>query len=358
MPKKDLNKVIFIVGPTLTYGVLGMVGFSSWLIGDSYPNINVDGEAGDIVDERLKFTYNSMVNSKINFDSFAFDSAGSVTSSVDSNEQLEIQLRGVLDGYNYENWSLLRFNIRIEPQYRTKYRELIDLGYFVEPSFNDLYKDDTNVTSIITTYGSYWTGSVINNSRQFTLKYAFSWGSLFNYENPSIFFDSEHFNGIKKGNSYTYKEKKEILNNLNEINGAKYSLYLDSVDLNSTHKVIFNSNGGSFSSIDNSSTITKENLINHDKIIMPSCYKDSFKFVGWKINDKTYKQGEEVYIDQLFNGITNTELTLNAEFEDLRTSGTITVLSGANYASISASLCIYSSKYGSSITPLTSSTTV
>ena len=114
MPKKDLNKVIFIVGPTLTYGVLGMVGFSSWLIGDSYPNINVDGEAGGIVDERLKFTYNSMVNSKINFDSFAFDSAGSVTSSVNANEQLEIQLRGVLDSYNYENWSLLRFNIRID----------------------------------------------------------------------------------------------------------------------------------------------------------------------------------------------------------------------------------------------------
>ena len=48
MHKKDLNKVIYIVAPALSYSVLSMVGFSSWLIGDSYPNVSINGETGEI----------------------------------------------------------------------------------------------------------------------------------------------------------------------------------------------------------------------------------------------------------------------------------------------------------------------
>ena len=46
MHKRDINKVIYIVAPALSYSVLSMVGFSSWLIGDSYPNVSINGEAG------------------------------------------------------------------------------------------------------------------------------------------------------------------------------------------------------------------------------------------------------------------------------------------------------------------------
>ena len=358
MLKKDLNKVIYIVAPALSYSVLSMVGFSSWLIGDSYPNVSINGEAGEIEDNRLKFKYSTMVNSMIFFDSYYLDSDGSVTSSIDSNEQLEIQLKGVLDGYETNEWSLLRFNIRIEPKYRTAYNELIDLGYIVEPKFNDLFKDDTRVSSIISTYGSYWTSSIADNSRTFTIKYSYSWGALFNNQNPSLFFDSEYFNGIKKGNEHTYKEKKEIINKLGTINGAKYSIYLDSVDLNTTNRIIFNSNGGSFSTVDNSTTLTIDSLINHDKIRMPACYKDSFKFTGRSIGSKVYKENEEVYIDELFDGISGNEITINATFEDLRTSGNIVILSGGNYGDASISLYVISSKYGASSTTISSSTSI
>lgn len=343
--KSGFSKALYYTCPILATGSLTMVGFSSWLISKNDKiSININAQFAELKQNGLNFSNVSFLSSSLNFDAYNLDDQGSIVSSEDTNEQLEIVLSGNINGFDAD-FEAIRINFRVEPTYKYIYESLINRGYIKEPTFNDLKKTDVTTSSIIGR-GSFWTSDALSGTRSFFLSYTFEWGSLFNYKNPSLFFDSSDFNGIKKGDAYTSKEKKDILNELKALNGAKYNLYLDAYKANNTYKVILNSNGGKFSNIDTTTSITKDKLIDHDKIILPICFKDKSEFVGWSDGSNTYQAEEFLYIDQLFNNANSSEITLNAVYRDLGATGTLSFASGSNYSTANVEVFISSSRNG------------
>lgn len=351
------EKILFIATPLAETSLI-CIGFASWNLGaNNGAEANITIESGSFIDTSLKFDSTEMISGALNFDAYSLDSYGKVYASTDADENLELIIDGKVNGYS-KTWDLIRVNFRIEPKYLIKYNELVALGYIEEPTFNDLRKDDSSIVTDLTTTGSYWR-SFLNdeeNNRSFRFRYSFNYGKFFNYENPSLFFDSKNFNGEKTGESYTFEEKKKILNNLQEINSAKFSVYLDIVDSSKTKTIKFNSNGGSFSSIDTSTTITKSDLILHDKIKFPICYKTNCNFLGWNVNGTLYEGNKYYYVDEIFLDDSLSEISFTAEYDDLTTSGTLSFVTGELYASASVKVLIYSNKNGSNEISFTNST--
>lgn len=351
------EKIIFIATPLAETGLI-CIGFASWNLGtNNGAEANITIESGSLKDTSLKFDSTEMISGALNFDAYSLDSYGKVYASTDADENLELIIDGKVNGYS-KTRDLIRVNFRIEPKYLIKYNELIALGYIEEPTFNDLRKDDSSIVTNLTTTGSYWRNFVNNeeNNRSFRFRYSFCYGKFFNYENPSLFFDSKNFNGEKTGDSYTFEEKKKILKNLQEINSAKFSVYLDIVDSSKTKTIKFNSNGGSFSSLDTSTTITKSDLILHDKIKFPICYKTNCNFLGWNVNGTLYEGNKYYYVDEIFLDDSLSEISFTAEYEDLTTSGTLNFITGELYANASVKVLIYSNINGLSESSFTNST--
>lgn len=346
---RNKEKILYIVTPLAETSLI-CIGFASWNSGSNNgTEASISVDTGNIKDNSLKFTSTAIVSPNITFDAYNIDKSGKVYSSDDSNENLELIIDGKINGY-FKTWDLIRINLRIDPTYFVVYNELISLGYIQEPVFTDLLKSDNSVVSDLSTIGSYWKETIndSDNTRSFRFRYNFSYGKYFNYQNPSLFFDSKDFNGEKTGDSYSFDEKKKILSKFQSISGANFSAYLDIVDTTKTKKITFNSNGGSFSSLSTDTKIEKSELILHDKLKFPICYKTNCNFLGRNYNGKLYEGNKYYYIDDVFTDTSLSEISFTAAYEDLTSSGTLSFITGELYALANVKVVVYSNKNGSS----------
>ena len=325
--KKLLNrKVFYIVTPTLSIASITTIGFAGWnIINDGNVDLSIDTSVGSVEENPSLYISNLTVLSKnILFDGDKDDNSG-LTQSSNSNEQLCIQFSGTLNGYS-SNWSGVRVNLIIEESYRTNFYDLVEKGYIIPPTFEELNTScsqgsiDSDALS-----QTIWTNALVASTdrRNFYIGAKFQYGSFFNYMNPTLFFDSGYSNGFKKGNEYTYEERLVILNDLSLLNGASYTLYIDPYLAENTNTITFNADGGNFDS--NTTSLVKSNLIDHDVIEMPKVYKSGYKFLYWQNqdNNESYYEKDRVMVEEIFTGSTSKSLQILAIYEDISSSGTI-----------------------------------
>ena len=341
---KLVKKIFYITTPSLVVGSLAGVGFSSFILGeDQSETTNINIETGNLeMVSSVYFNNISMLSRNINFDAFDLDNFGKVTST-NSSEQLTIRFTGTLNGYN-TNWDEIRFNIRISNEFKYVFEQLIDDKLIEEPIFHPLKKGSSNKSITTNEIGSFWTSDATSNdTRNFVVYAEFNWGEYFNNMNPSLFFDSNNSNGIKKGNEYTTNEIREILDRIKELDNADYTIYIDPfIKSETNYSVTLDANGGSFE-FNNTNFTTKlfDNLIDHDKIILPVPFYSRNSFLYWKNEStgETFAGNERIYIDEIFKNNSQKSLVLKAFWRNIEANGTVEF--NTNSESMPSNLTVY-----------------
>lgn len=339
------KKVLGLTTSVFTIGTISGLGYSGWIISNNNDGkkSNLELDLGNLEESNITIS-TAGLNGNVNFDSYYDDSTGRVISDIDSSEHLQIRFTGILNNYSME-WGELHFNIQVEPSYKVVFNDLLSKKYIEIPSFENLNKNSQEKNT--EEEGSYWRAPVNNDSRSFSVTGSFKWGSFFCGQNPSLFFDSSSNNGFKSGNDYSEEEIKSILDELNAIDGAKYTFYVDSINDNNGYEINFNSNGGKFTDYDVGNEIILDNLVLHDGIILPTPYKKGYGFLYWEYNDKQYLSNSRLYLNDIFTSDNQArKITFNAVWEDISSSGVVNFVAEDNSALASFDLII-DSQYNS-----------
>ena len=339
------KKVLGLTTSVFTISTISGLGYSGWIISNNNDGkkSNLELDLGNIEESNITIS-TAGLNGNVNFDSYYDDSAGRVVSDIDSSEHLQIRFTGILNNYSME-WGELHFNIQVEPSYKVVFDDLLSKKYIEMPSFENLNKNSQEKNT--EEEGSYWRAPVNNDSRSFSVAGSFKWGSFFCGENPSLFFDSSSNNGFKSGNDYSEEEIKSILDELNAIDGAKYTFYVDSINDNNGYEINFNSNGGKFTDYDVGNEIIFDNLVLHDAVLLPTPYKKGYAFLYWEYNEKQYLSNSRLYLNDVFTSDNQTrKITFNAVREDISSSGVVNFIAEDNSALASFDLII-DSQYNS-----------
>ena len=339
------KKALGLTTSVFTISTISGLGYSGWIISNNNDGkkSNLELDLGNIEESNITIS-TAGLNGNVNFDSYYDDSAGRVVSDIDSSEHLQIRFTGILNNYSME-WGELHFNIQVEPSYKVVFDDLLSKKYIEMPSFENLNKNSQEKNT--EDEGSYWRAPVNNDSRSFSVTGSFKWGSFFCGQNPSLFFDSSSYNGFKSGNDYSEEEIKNILDELNAIDGAKYTFYVDSINDNNGYEINFNSNGGKFTDYDVGNEIIFDNLVLHDGVILPTPYKKGYAFLYWEYNDKQYLSNSRLYLNDIFTSDNQTrKITFNAVREDISSSGVVNFIAEDNSALASFDLII-DSQYNS-----------
>ena len=201
------------------------VGFASWSgsgAGDSVEAfISISGD-------EVQYAGFSNLSSKktIRFDAPTTDTVGRIYYTNDvGGEQLTVDVTGTV--LNYSEVGSLTISGEFDSDHASIFSTLVSIKYLVTPTFQTLSRKPT--TSSPTSDGSYWTSDhdTVNDTRNFEIIASFSWGSFFNYKNPSIFFDSSETNSeSKSGKEYTSDAIKTILASIREISHSTYNVNL------------------------------------------------------------------------------------------------------------------------------------
>lgn len=341
------NKTMQII--TVLFAILSVfgIGFSSFIIIDGQrPELKLKVDAETLEDNMgIQITDVNMV-SDLYFDGLQMDENGRVHSDHEHDSDPYIRLEALLTGYQEDCFVGVQPSLRVEERYRSDFDYLIDNGYIVEFDLKRLEK-----SKFLSPTGSdelYWINDNIGgdpNVRKFGLNYKLAYGSFFNFMNPSEFFDSAYSNGIKLGSEYSTSEIQEILNRFTRLNNANFTLFLDVVTNTNSYTFNFDSQNGSFSGFDSTSSVyTVGDQSRHSKVRCPKAKRDNFKFDHWSYKTKTFT--EYFYADEIVDGniktydlsanytpIQNARLNVSFEHRDV-----ISPEAGANITIMSSSI--------------------
>ncbi len=322
MNKKKKSPLVFLSGTCLVTICVSSVGYSAYLIvSTTTREAGVSVIASEVIEESgitIRVTQN---NSNVMFDSMYPDTSGRVTSDSKSQQTPTIEVIGYLEGYTNENFIGINPVLQVAEDDREAYDYLVDNNYIVEPSFSQLGKTDYYDNTLSTINSFYWT-SASSDQRTFMLNYQYTYGSFFNYMNPSEFFDSTYTNSLgKKGTDYSTSEIREILSRFEDVNDAKYTLYLDVMTEGSLFDVTVDAGVGSFSSTDTTTkTYTISNLTYHSKVEPLTPYLDDNIFQYWKYDSSSTQYTGYFYINELATFSVGTSIEVTAQYKPASSS--------------------------------------
>lgn len=328
MLKKTLISPLIVVLMLIS---LFSVGFSSWNIQSVPLKVNVSIEVGDINElSNISITNIKLENQNILFDSAYLDSEGRIVSNSLSKQNLDFNISGTVKGYN-NTFLKIKTNLVIDDKLNsdgTSYREvfynLVQKEYIEMPIFSDITKESSQKNGLISN-SSYWTNAVTNDQRSFRINSSFKWGKFFNYLSPSLFFDSSLNNGYKAGNDYTTKEITDILSEIDMLNGASFHVYVSLlIDDTTPYSISYNPNGGTFNQVEQGNNLTFSNLNYYDEFNLKAIQKNNYEFLYWENNSVQYYSNRIYYVFDFLKNANS--ITLNANYKDLSSSGTITYL--------------------------------
>ncbi len=289
------------------------IGYSAYLIAASAEQDAGVTVVASQVDTETGIEITDIVSSSnIVFDGVYLDSTGRVYSTLTEDETSTLDVTGVLKGYTNEAFVSITPVLQVESTYRDAYDRLIENHYIEEPSLSKLGVTASYSDSTETENSFYWTSAETEN-RTFRLSYEYTWGSFFNYMNPSEFFDSKNsnFEG-RQGTSYSTSEIREILSEIAAINSASYTLYLDIETTSNTFSLTFDADGGYFTTASTDTTYTMTGLTYHSKVISPTPYKDSYIFNNWTYNSTA--TSSYFYLNELDTFTSGSSITLTASY--------------------------------------------
>lgn len=201
------------------------VGFSAWT--SASESASVQTEVSVTADDIQYAGFANLLSKKvIRFDAPTDDNAGRIIYTNDvGGEQLLIDITGT--ALNYSEIGSINFSGSFDSSHESVFNNCISRNYLVAPVFEELSRKATvtNPTSV----GSYWTSDhdTINNTRDFEIIASFSWGSFFNYKNPSVFFDSLETNSENKlGKEYSTDTIKSHLSTIRGLSGGTFTVNL------------------------------------------------------------------------------------------------------------------------------------
>lgn len=287
---KWMKRLIALFVVLIPLSLVG-VGFAAFKIESTSQKSNISVNAANVstYDVPSISITAEIASDPIYFDAEVGDESGSVTRSADYSSStsteivpnLDIQVTGYITNHAGE-WESIKTSLTVSgsnssgTSYQSIYEDLINDGYIVHPTFDALPNDGTYGTN-----NSKWTMSAFTDNRwTFEVNSSFGYGEIFGNMNPSAFFDSETFNGAKKGSEYTKAEIRKMLSRLQELDGAQYVV---------TMRVLTESNGskltlqagatgakGTFVTTNSSSDIVYSNLLSGDRITFPEVYRSNY----------------------------------------------------------------------------------
>ncbi len=286
--KRLSHKILAVVVATLCIVSAISLGFSSWSI--TYPDsiqANLQLVVNDVTGKFVQFKDVSLSNKTIRFDA-SDDKKGNVTIGNDEKtEQLSCEIVGTLG--KYSTFKEINVSISADSHYEQEWKQLYQKGYFEIPKFISLsrYSDIEDNGESVTTF---WTTAYDSKTdeRSFCIRSTFSWGQFFNYKNPCDFFDSNDNNGIKKGNEYSFQEKKAILNELKLLDGSKFVVTLSSKPFKYETYVTYDKNG------DLTKIKLLDNIIDDGILHFPDVPADTDSPIGGTFNGWKLSNGKEV----------------------------------------------------------------
>lgn len=201
------------------------IGFSAWN-GIGQGDTKETTLSIEVDDVKYAGFDNLLSNNTIRFDAPTSDNTGRIVYTNDiGGEQLTIDVTGTI--LHYSQVGSVSITGSIDSNHLSTYNLVKNYQYIVEPVFEELTRKPTVLNP--TSNGSYWTSDhdTINDTRDFEIIASFSWGSFFNYKNPSLFFDSTETNiENKSGNQYDEDSVKSILATIHNLNQAVYTINL------------------------------------------------------------------------------------------------------------------------------------
>lgn len=286
--KRLSHKILAVVVATLCIVSAISLGFSSWSI--TYPDsiqANLQLVVNDVTGKFVQFKDVSLSNKTIRFDA-SDDKKGNVTIGNDEKtEQLSCEIVGTLG--KYSTFKEINVSISADSHYEQEWKQLYQKGYFEIPKFISLsrYSDIEDNGESVTTF---WTTAYDSKTdeRSFCIRSTFSWGQFFNYKNPCDFFDSNDNNGIKKGNEYSFQEKKAILNELKLLDGSKFVVTLSSKPFKYETYVTYDKDG------DLTKIKLLDNIIDDGILHFPDVPADTDSPIGGTFNGWKLSNGKEV----------------------------------------------------------------
>ncbi len=315
MPDKKKNSPLIYLSATCFITIcIASVGYSAYILSStSAQEASLSVVASEVNKSGITIKITSST-SQVLFDSMYLDSSGRVTSDSTSQTTPIVEVIGYVEGYTDSAFIGVNPTLQVASAYRETYDYLIDNNYIVEPSFAQLGQTTSYDDTFSTENSFYWT-SAAADKRYFKLSYEFTYGSFFNYMNPSEFFDSAATNSMgKKGSDYSTAEIREILNRFAEVNEASYTLYLDVMTENSLFDVTLDAGSGYFSSTDTTATTyTFSDLTYHSKVDPLTPYRTDYIFDYWLYNSTT-QITDYFFINELASFSSGTTITLTASY--------------------------------------------
>ena len=334
--KKQKSPLVYLSGTCLVTICVCSVGYSAYLITTTATKeAGVGVVAPEVIKDSSGITIHiTQNNSNVMFDSMYSDTSGRVTSDSESERTPTIEVIGYVDGYTNDKFIGINPVLQVDEDDREAYDYLVDNDYIVEPSFSQLGKTDNYDASLSAANSFCWT-SAASAQRTFILNYEYAYGSFFDYMNPSEFFDSTHTNSVgKKGRDYSTSEIREILSRFEDVNDAKYTLYLDIMTEGSLFDVIVDAGSGHFSSTDTSTTYSISNLTYHSKVEPITPYLDDYIFQYWKYGSSSTEYTGYFYINELATFSVGTTITLTAQYKAASSSFSVMFDKASSGASV------------------------
>lgn len=200
-------------------------GFSSYVFSNESEKANISISIGELKYQNIVKVSKLQNNlNKIVFGPDKYDYSGGVLNdNLLTRSNLDFYIRGEIINYKFLHY----IDTSISYDSSELFESLIQKGYIQSPKF-ELLERTNYINANPTKIGSFWCDEQeqINDARKFIIKSAFTWGSFFNYMNPSLFFDSNLDNGIKKGNEYSKNEIVSILGEIAALNNEKFTITL------------------------------------------------------------------------------------------------------------------------------------